>query len=344
MIPALIVKFRPLGPWRSGPDSGARNRVDLVFHSDTLYSAVTGAMRHLGLLEEWLEATARRGEGPAVRFSSCFPWAGDRLYVAPPRSIWPPVISHKVRWASVRFVPASLVDSLLAGEPVVEDQWDVDGSSECLIPAGSPAPFSVGLRSGVAVDRLGGAIAEHQTACLEFSPAAGLWTTAVFSSPEEAARWADPVRGAFRLLADSGLGGERSRGWGRSDAPEFQEGSLEEMILPRATQQAAPLEEGLRQSTPRAYWLLSLFIPADGESVDWGRGSYSILARGGRVESPAGSGALKKVLHMVAEGSVLVAREEMRGAAPNVAPDDFAHPVYRAGFAVALPLPGEAPV
>jgi hypothetical protein len=42
---------------------------------------------------------------------------------------------------------------------------------------------------------------------------------------------------------------------------------------------------------------------------------------------------------MVAEGSVLVAAAEPRGMAPDVAPGGFAHPVYRAGFAVAVPIP-----
>jgi hypothetical protein len=73
--------------------------------------------------------------------------------------------------------------------------------------------------------------------------------------------------------------------------------------------------------------------------VDWKRGGYALLSRGGRVESPAGSGELKKLVHMVAEGSVLYAAPAPRGAAVDVAPDGFAHPVYRAGFAVAVPLP-----
>jgi hypothetical protein len=42
---------------------------------------------------------------------------------------------------------------------------------------------------------------------------------------------------------------------------------------------------------------------------------------------------------MVAEGSVLCGGAPT-GAAPDVAPDGFAHPVFRAGFAVAIPLPG----
>ena len=43
---------------------------------------------------------------------------------------------------------------------------------------------------------------------------------------------------------------------------------------------------------------------------------------------------------MVAEGSVLCAAAQPRGSAADVAPDGFAHPVFRAGFALSVPLPG----
>ena len=71
--------------------------------------------------------------------------------------------------------------------------------------------------------------------------------------------------------------------------------------------------------------------------MDWRRGNYTVLARGGRVDSPAGSGELKKQIQMVAEGSVLYAAAAPRGSAADVAPDGFAHPVFRAGFALAIP-------
>jgi hypothetical protein len=44
-------------------------------------------------------------------------------------------------------------------------------------------------------------------------------------------------------------------------------------------------------------------------------------------------------LNMVSEGSVLLASGNLRGLATDVAPDGFPHPVYRAGFAMAIPIP-----
>ena len=60
------------------------------------------------------------------------------------------------------------------------------------------------------------------------------------------------------------------------------------------------------------------------------------MTRGGRVDS---AGDLKKPLVMVAEGSVVCAAAPPQGAAPDVAPDGFSHPVYRAGFALTIALP-----
>ena len=199
--PGLVIKLRPTGPWRIGPDSGARDGVDLIYHSDSLYSAVTGAMRLLGSMEEWLDATARNSTGPAVRFASLFPFHNEIGFVAPPRNVWPPPASTKVRWKGARFIPLGLVAPLLSGRALEEDQWDVDGASQCMVPAGRPGPFRMRMQTGAAVDRVTGHVAPHSVAGLEFLPGAGMWTVVSFAGEEQKERWDGPVRAAFRLLA-----------------------------------------------------------------------------------------------------------------------------------------------
>jgi CRISPR type III-A-associated RAMP protein Csm4 len=480
MNPALLIKLRPTGPWRIGPDSGARNQVDAIYHSDTLYAAVTSAMLRLGLLPDWLRSTSGDST-PAVCFSSCFPFLAEIAFVVPPRTIWPPsspaLLSARVRWKSARFVPLGIVQGLLSGQPLDEEQWAVDGPSGCLVPAGRSGPFRPGLRFNAAVDRLTGAAERHSVACLEFRPGAGLWTVVRFADQAARDRWLDPIKTAFRLLSDSGFGGERSLGWGRAEMPECVEGTLPEMILApkvgqailspasaeksivqdagrseqepppipepsrdregalaafipepdvgqalppadaeqmghalspakaeqttgqeagpteqvlpaaacepatgqeaRATEpEVAPAEEPAPASdpaplvpepsrdrevgqaippaissteapaldraastSPQPHWLLSLFTPASTDAIDWTRGNYTVMIRCGRVEAPSRSGDLKRHLQMVVEGSVLYAASTPRGSAPDVAPEGFAHPVFRAGFAVSIPLP-----
>jgi CRISPR type III-A-associated RAMP protein Csm4 len=330
MNPGLAIQLRPTGPWRFGPDNGARDEAALLYRSDTLYSAVTSAMAALGDLDAWLDATARHPEGPAVAFSSLFPVLDNERYVVPPRTVWPPdAVSGKVRWKGARFVPLRLIGALYAGELPEEAEWRVDGPSQCLTPAASAGVFRTVVRSSAAVDRLHGAIDAHTTAGIEFLPGAGLWTLASFAGEAERDRWSGPVRAAFRLLADSGFGGRRSHGWGRAAEPEFSEGALPEMIIPFAGEASH-------------WWLLSLFSPGATDAVDWQSGNYAVVDRGGRVESPVRSGDRKKLLPMIQEGSVLASASAPRGAAPDVAPDGFPHPVYRSGFAVAIPVPAHA--
>ena len=330
--PGMLVKLRPSRPWRIGPASAARDSVDLTYHSDTLYSALTHAMRLLGKLEIWLEFTARAGDaGSPIRFTSLFPFFGDTLYVPPPRHIWPPAPSVRVRYSGARFVPASLVESIFAGHPLQDDRWSVDGVSECLVPAGRSGPFRVSVRSSAAVDRITGASDPHHTACIEFAPKSGFWFAVSFADAYTRDQWSDSLRTAIRLLADSGFGGERSRGWGRAHSPEFRDG-----VLPQLIYKGLPSVEALS-------WTLSLISPAESDSVDWEKGSYSATVRGGRIDSPsAGSGAAKKLLTMIEEGSVLSATT-LEGNAPDVAPGGFAHPVYHAGWAFVIPVPAEVP-
>ncbi|MGE5645954.1 MAG: type III-A CRISPR-associated RAMP protein Csm4 [Acidobacteriota bacterium] len=332
MNPGFLVQLRPSGPWRIGPATGARDRVDRIFHSDTLFSAVSHAMARLGRLEEWFAATVASPNGPAVRLSSLFPSLGELRFVPPPKNLWPPPPSAKVRWSNARFVPLSAVRDLVSEKPLNDNRWALDGASGCLLPADAQfhsGPFRTALRSHAAVDRLrGDAIAVHRTACLEFSEGGGFWGAVSFAGDAAREQWSGPLQAAFRYLADTGVGGERSLGWGRSRQPEFTEGVLPDLILP-------PPEE----PAETAYWLLSLFSPAPGDAVDWQRGAYGIAERSGRIESPERSGEEKKTARMIEEGSVLAAAAPPTGAAPDVAPGGFPHPVYRSGFALAVPVP-----
>lgn len=347
MLQGLLIRLRPLGPWRFGPGDGASDRLDALYRSDRLFSAVTLAMRQLGHIDEWLAATAR-AETPAVVLSSLFPFQGDTLFAIPPASLWPPppsmvtapspVFLTKVRWRAARFVPLSVLESLFTGQNILADQWAPDAESECLLRRDRPSssPFRIVQRSRAVVDRLTGR-SEHaeRAACVEFEAGAGLWTAVRFSSEAAAAVWIDRIQAAFRLLADIGFGGHRTSGWGQTAPPEFQEGPWPQVLMPKLK----PARNGASNGSSRLYWLLSLYSPAASDRVDWSGGFYEVTVRGGRVESPDASGAPKKQARLIAEGSVLAATSDLIGAAVDVAPDGFAHPVYRSGLALAIPLP-----
>lgn len=334
---ALLVRMRPISPWRAGPTASglqqaARERVDTLYHSDSLYSAITNTLRLVDAndLPAWLAATARNPEGSSIRFSSAFPLFSEHLLVVPPRSAWPPPPSAKTWWRGARYVPLSVIPALLAGQPMDDEQWTVDGASGCVVPTGQGGPFRTALRSGAAVDRLNGNAVPHASACLEFQSGGALWFVISFADDWTRERWEEPLKTAIRLLADSGFGGERGQGWGRTAAPSFTTGELPGLILPGSVESDQ-------------HWLLSLYSPAESDSIDWSKGNYSTVERGGWVDSPVQSGAQKKRVRMIEEGSVLTAPEPPAGRAPDVAPDGFPHPVFRAGFALSIPLPAGGP-
>lgn len=338
MTTALLIRIRPITPWRIGPLSGARESVDSVFHSDTLFSAVCHAFQQLGLLEEWLEATARPGAEPAVRFSSCFPMQRGSLFAPPPAGLWPPTAESgpRTRWHGAQFVPLHAIQRVLRGEGLRDEDYELDGHSGCLLPAAAhqpTGPFRLLRRSVAAVDRVTNASHDAQSVtCLQFAAGSGLWCVASFANQNAFAVWRPKVETAFRLLADAGFGGWRSRGFGRARQPEFQPGTLPDLVLPGASAGAAS------PSAARTWWLLSLYSPHPDDPVDWTAGDYRLITRGGRVQSLHGSGALKLNLRTVAEGSVLVSPAAPRGAVVDVAPPGAAHPVWRAGYAVSLPI------
>ena len=244
-----------------------------------------------------------------------------------------PADSLRIRWESARFVTPNAIWQLLSGKPLLEEHWVVDGVSECLLPiirnVPAASPFRVTVRSRAAVDRLGQGVEPHQTACLEFSRGSGIWMAFQFASKTAESRWSPALRGALKLIADSGLGGERSSGWGRFEQPEFADGDLGVLLF------------GNRYRAPEevtGHWLLSLFSPAADDRIDWQQGDYRVVGRTGRVQSSAGSGAAKRANQMIAEGSVLVSAAAPKGTARDVAPAGFPHPVYRAGFALTLPI------
>jgi CRISPR-associated protein Csm4 len=343
MNPALLIRLRPITPWRIGPDHGAMEQTAAILHSDALYSAVCLAFEQLGWLEEWLNATANPSAAPAVRFSSCFPWQRGVLFAPPPQGLWPPPETPgtpaKLRWKGAHLVPVTVVASLLRGETLDEKDWSVDAHSGCLLPAAGrfpTGPFRRMRRSAAAVDRVTqGAVQPWTAACLQFAPGSGLWCAAEFATATAYAIWAPKLESAFRLLADSGLGGLRSRGFGRFRTPDFQAGALQELLLPDI--QPAPAGPA---SANRSWWLLSLFSPGPADEVEWGSGSYSLIERSGRSASRALAGQMKKTTRLVAEGSRLVARGALTGSIRDVAPEGAPHPFWRAGFAVALELPG----
>jgi len=207
----------------------------------------------------------------------------------------------------------------------------VDGLSRCLVPAGwSCGPFRPAIRSA---RRLTGSPATPWRAGLPAlssvrRPGCGHLRPFPASRRRPGGRsrfapvcasWPTPVSAASAPAAGPGK------------AAGVSGGKPADLIL-------SP-EPPVESAAEVAHWLLSLYSPAPTDMVQWGRGQYSLLTRAGRVESPSGRGGLKRLSRMVAEGSAIFCQAPPSGGAQNVAPEGVPHPVYRAGFALAVAVP-----
>ena len=242
--------------------------------------------------------------------------------------------SAKIRYKGARFVPMSVVESLLAGES--DRRGSLVGGRRERVPDashGAHGPFEIALRSSAGVDRHAAAASWSRTPPRAWSSraarACGPWCSSRTPRPPsdgkrrfEARSCCWPIRASAANARAVGAARRRPSG-----------------------NPGRRLKPPIRSKQPRSkrYWLLSLYTPSANDAVDWKRGSYSTVSRGGRIESSARWGEPKSPTLMIAEGSVLLAVERIarRGAA-TWRPAGFPHPVYRAGFAVAVPIPWRA--
>lgn len=320
--PALLVQLQPITPWRCG--AGRPGEPASLVPSDSLFGAISDAMRLLGWLPEWLAEGAR-----ATRLSSLFPMQNDVFYAPFPEGLRTYGGLRRVRLESVRFAPLAAIQAL-AAKKFDENRWALDLVSGCLQPVdrtGTGGPYRPLERRRAAVDRLTGVATESvSTEGIEFSGNSGAWALFVFANAEAAQVWAARLKAAFRLLADEGIGGWRGAGWGRSRHPRYKEGELGR-LLANAGWKSSSLNAGGQ------WWTLGLFAPSASDEVAWDSGAYRTLSRAGFA---AGAGA-KPGLRFVREGSILSSAAEPAGRISESAIDGLPYPVLRYGAGLALP-------
>jgi CRISPR-associated protein Csm4 len=167
----------------------------------------------------------------------------------------------------------------------------------------------------VTVDRETSASAVYRVGRLSFRPGCGLFFLVDWRQESFRPR----IEQALSLLADAGLGGRRSVGYGQFTPEEPYTLELGEVPMPTAAV------------------TLSLYWPTPDEL---GRGAlgpqaqYSLVTRHGWMASPWGRAVRRRQVRMLAEGSAIDAGARPVGGLVDVTPAGFgAHPVYRYGLA-----------
>jgi CRISPR-associated protein Csm4 len=349
-----------------------RRGVNLEEHSvqvssGTLFAALVAVYRRMGEKPQDFVAPFLTGEPPFL-LSSAFPFAGDVHFFPLPvplaRWLTPETLKERRKDLNrVRFVSEAIFRRMVAGEAL--DDWlfpsskTVESDQGVALQkgifwltaeeiAGLPVALqrSRGKRHAlrqlavygadkvprVTVDRLASASEIFHTGRVRFAPGCGLWFGTEWRRPEEqiegaALSYQEAFQRTLFLLGEDGLGGERSVGYG-----VFKVANDHTLALP-ASQEGAPLLL-LSRYHPREEDLPQTLV---GETA-----AYTLVPKGGWVQSWDGPAKRRKRIWLLAEGSVI----EPQGAGPwgdvvDVRPaSGFAHPVWRYGLALGTTLQG----
>jgi len=186
--------------------------------------------------------------------------------------------------------------------------------------------WEVEQRPRVTIERTSNQSSIYHTGRVYFAPDCGLWF---------AIHWLDEaykpkVETLLEDLADAGLGGERSVGFGSCTIEQ-----AEQIDLPVQT-----------DST----WInLNRYLPAQDDilALQDETARYSIKRVGGWVTSPTGLGQRRRAVNLITEGSLLgKLSNPFPGTVVDIRPsyetnqDPLGHPVYRIGYAFPVATQG----
>lgn len=324
--------------------------------SDTLFAALLDTWRHLG--RDMSELLPENGE-PAFRVTSAFPFAGGVRFYPKPLDLRELFSADQIKEfgagkniKKIRYLSEALIERARKGN-YLDDELvkDSDGEWKCKFSlqggalwlteaetAQLPESILTYTENGkkekrsieavmrqtvfasqtaprVTVDRVSSASNLFQSERVVFNEGCGLWFGAVGKT--------ESLSELLTVLGDSGLGGERTAGYGHFTFEQKGEIAFE------APQTCA--------------YLLSRWHPrADEVALLQQNSAYKLEAVEGWLRTPDNAAAQRrKRLWLVAEGSLIAGNPQ--GDAVDVKPEYDAksgetipHPVYRSGFALAL--------
>lgn len=318
-----ICQLKPKTPLHLGEREGWLEGSQTYIHSDTLFSAFCHAYQLLYGQEELTRLLQLFVEGQApFLVSSAFPFWDDQFYFPLPKNQLPKEKEVK----KVIFVEQRGFERLLSGDSI-EDVF----SSARTIPAHNQVedkqryPWQVETLPRVRLSRFNNHPGEAffhfgQVVYLE---GAGLFF--LIELKDEVFR--KKFEGTMNLLADEGIGGDRSVGKGLMEKPVFDE---VEIKVPKGA---------------NGILCLSLYYPDQKEIHRLSEGYYELLERKGYIYSPHGQSLRRRSVRMFIEGSVFPSDVTKRGRLVDITPDAFGkHRIYRYGLLLDVPCQIEVKV
>lgn len=320
---------------------------DVVFHSDSLFAALVSILaqtEHGRLIPEFMQKVLK--SPPAFVLSSAFPRAGKVRFFPLPRWV---ITRDKTSLDNagvtgkslkkIQFVSEIIFKNIINGRSLALELQDsiqlqagqllCSSVEKSKLPAelkNSQLLWEVDQRPRVTLDRVHQSSNLFHTGAVYFSPHCGLWFAIKWNNPDEDLK--KIMHNLIQLLADAGLGGERSSGFGHSK------------IIPTEVLELPEMADDSNWVTLSRYIPAADEIPAllDANSI------YQLERIEGWSQSPTAPAERRQVVQMLSEGSVLGPISRMNpGEIVDVRPvynndTTFPHPIYRSGLALAIPI------
>ncbi len=312
----------PLHVGRDNPGVGVEG-VQTMVHSDTLFSAFCNAWADMG--DEGnraLEQFASEREVYPIRLSSAFPFTSDdrgNLLYFFPLPLLPVVASFNCYGRLVRKAEFLETEGMYAWtRGWITDDSGIRGNN-ALARANLASCYVEQVRPRHSNDREKKSSDLYHCGETFFQEGSGLFLFAEADGP-------DFLRRTLDCLAERGLGGERSIGYGLF-RPQVE--SLDAI---------EPLAQ-LRRVSGNAWVLISAFYPSSAEKPDIAATAlaYRPVLRKGWFSYEQGQYQAKRATYrFFGEGSSFT--REPRGCVLTVNPQTLPYRIYRSGLALSLPI------
>lgn len=293
------VKLKFKEPIHLGYREGMFNITDTTIHSDTIFSGIVNCYSLLFGKDKTDNFLDNILQGK-FKVSSSFYYVDDEyLY---PRPIYNKMYlddfkkDKKIKYISEKVLRGHAKDKYVVGNMLLSKKIE-------------KYIYKIEERPRVVVDRLNNGSSIYYTSCCRFNKGCGLW---FYMDVEDELK--DEVFSALNLLADEGLGGMRSYGYGHFEFKFFEE----------------KLEKPSNKNI-----LISLCLPKKEEIEKFL--SYGIVERTGYIYSPYVKTKKHNIYRMFEEGSIIGGEAE--GTIFDDTPEGFnEHKVYKYGRAFLVPF------
>lgn len=315
-------------------------------HSDTLFSALChGYLLLFGQADQFIEAFKPDCPDRELPFliSSAFPFQGQDLFFPLPANQLLSVNSslcEAKKLKKIKYVNQKLLFRLLKGEKLIDLLEEIEISAELKTqpPAGNQKKTSGSPASDIqkkldgkdeiwrsedvpriALNPLNNHPGENyfHFGQVSYSKESGLFILVQLNDRS----WENTLKSLFRLLADEGVGGDRTCGKGLFHQPEFFDFDLPDI------------------TGSKALYAISLYIPKPEELSGLKESFYELEERKGYVFSPLNRSLRRRSVRAIVEGSVLLNNIKRTGTMADVTPqtNSLSHRVYRYGYLFSFP-------